>query len=403
MKKKWWIISLGAIAAVLLVAMCVFFGYYTEYLEVKEIGAEYTCVFFRDIFARLEMFGILFALIFAVATVNLLFVRKNALRVNESVPFFLKRKFVYTEGLLLALLGALTFSEGLYRKFLMFSNSYTAGITDPVFNLDLSYYFFNRSFLQSAADAVIGILIFGLIMNGFLYFAILAHGDKSNIKKTVKDSGVFMHLAVNAIILCVVFGFTYYFKAQGLLLDQTHTFAGASYTDVKITLPFYTMAPYILFVIAALAALFLFKKRFVATVITVMVFPVLSIGVNLCANVVDYLHVRPNETTLEAPYIKHNIEYTKIGFKLDNVTERTFPAEENLTREILEEKSDIVNNIRITDPQATNEVLNSTSSIRNYYVFNDSDIVEYPISGKNTAVNIAAREIDTTKLDTNAN
>ncbi len=125
--------------------------------------------------------------------------------------------------------------------------------------------------------------------------------------------------------------------------------------------------------------------------------------VNVAAGVVDYLHVRPNETTLEAEYIKHNIDYTKIGFKLDNIVERTFPANENLTREKLEENSDIINNIRITDPQATGEVLNSTKSIRNYYVFNDSDIVEYPINGKNTAVNISAREIDITKLDSNAN
>lgn len=403
MKKKLWLIPTAVILAVLFVASAMFFSYYTDYIEIREIGTEYTTVFFKDIFAQVEMFLLAFVLIFATGAINLLVVRRNAVRINGEVSFLLKRKFVFLEAALAALFGAIVFSKPLARKFLMFTNSVNSGITDPVFNKDLSYYFFNRSFLQNASEIVIAILGLALLVNLVLYFIILAKGEGKNVKGTLTDGGVFFHLAVNAIVLCVVYGFTYYFKAQGILLDQTHTYAGAGYTDVKIIMPFYSFAPYLLFALAAVAAFFLFRKKFVATAVTIAVFPVLLIGVNIVAEVVDALHVKPNETTLEAPYIKHNIDYTKIGFKLDKVTERTFPAEESLTRETLEEKSDIVNNIRITDPQATQEVLNSTKSIRNYYVFNDSDIVEYPINGKNTAVNISVREIDTTKLDSNAN
>lgn len=402
MKKRLWLALTGAIVVVL-IATVVFFGFYTEYMEIAEIGQEYTKVFFKDIFARFEMFGLLFVFIFAVATINLLFVRRNIKRINGDVPFLIKRKFIFLEGGILGVVFALASSEALYRKFLMFSNSVNAGITDPVYNLDLSYYFFDRDFLQSAASLAVSILMFGLVMNLVLYFILLMHGEKSKLKEVLTDQGVFAHLAVNAIVLCVMFGCTYYFKGQGLLLDQTHTFAGAGYTDVNIIMPFYKMAPYILFVIAAVAAVFLFRKRFKATVVTILVFPVLLAGVNIAAEAVYSLHVKPNETTLEAPYIKNNIEYTKIGFKLDGVVERTFPAEQNLTRAVIDEKSDIVNNIRITDPQSTLDVLNSTKSIRNYYVFNDTDIVEYNIGGKNTAVSVAVREIDVTKLDSNAN
>lgn len=403
MKKRWWLIPTIIVAAVLLLTAVVFFGYYTEYVEIKEIGSEYTTVFFKDIFARIEMFLIVFAFIFLVATVNLLCVRRNAVRINGEVRGFLKRKFVFLESAIAALFGAIMFSEALCRKYLMFTNAAKAGITDPVFGMDLSYYFFNRSFLQNASGIMIFILILGLVINAVLYFLILAHGERSNVRGTITDRGVFVHLAVNVIILCVVYGLTYYFKAQGILLDQTHTYAGAGYTDVNVIMPFYTVAPYLLFALAAIAAIFLFRKRLIATVITIAIFPVLLIGMNIVAEVVDALHVKPNETTLEAPYIQHNIDYTKIGFKLDNVIERTFAADETLTREALDENSDIVNNIRITDPQATGEVLNSTKSIRNYYVFNDSDIVEYPVDGKNTAVNMSVREIDVTKLDSNAN
>ncbi|MGM9552107.1 MAG: UPF0182 family protein [Clostridia bacterium] len=403
MKKKHWLFKLLSVVLVILIASIVFLGFYSEYLEILEIGKEYTKVFFVDIFARVEMFIIIFAVVYGVSAINLLVIRRNVLSLkDETIPFF-KRKWIFALSLIPAVIGAGAFAQSLYGKYLLFKNSVNSTIKDPVFNLDLSYYFFKREFLQSAADNLITVFVLAVIISLIIYIVLLAKGDKAEIGQVISNSGVFIHLAVNAIILCVVVGFTYYFKGQGTLLDQSHTFAGAGYVDVNIRLPFYTMAPYILFALSLLASIFLFAKKFKQTVVTILIFPVLLIGMNIVAVCVDELHVSPNETTLESPYIKNSIEYTKIGFRLDNVTERTFPAENNLTREVLNEKSDIINNIRITDPRATEDVLNSTKSIRNYYVFNDSDIVEYEVDGKNTAVNVAVREMDVTKLDTNAN
>ncbi len=258
MRRNTKIAVLAIVAAVLVVCTGLFLGLYTEVVEIREIGSEYTKVFFKDIFAKIEAFGVIFAVIFAACSINLLFVRKNAARITGQAPRFMKRKFLFLASALLALVGAGTFSEEMYRKLLMFSNSAEANTADPIFNLDLSYYFFNRAFLQSAASALISILVFALMMNLILYFYILAHGQGERVRETLTDNGVFIHLAVNAIILVVAVGFTYYFRAQGLLLDQTHTFAGASYTDVNIILPFYTMAPYLLFAIAIAASVFLF-------------------------------------------------------------------------------------------------------------------------------------------------
>lgn len=400
MKKRYFLI-IGLI--LLAVAALGALGFYTEYLEVREIGKVYTEVFFTNIFARLEMFILLFVIVFIVAAANLLLIRKNALRVKGDVPFLLKRKFVFTESGILAVLGAFTFSEGLYEKFLLFTNSVDANIKDPVFNLDISYFFFSRAFWQSAMSVMMSILVFAVIISAIVYYVLLAEGVGRDAKKIMKDRGIFMHVAVMAILLCVVRGLMYYLEAQGLLLSQTGAAPGAGYTDINVILPFYKMAPYILFVCAALAAVFLFRKKIILTIAAILVFPALLVAVNTIAAGVDFFYVRPNETTLEAPYIAENIKYTKIGFKLDNVVEREFPAEENLTREILDNNSEIINNIRITDPQATEEVLNSTKSIRSYYTFNDSDIIEYEIAGKPTAVNMSVRELDVTRLDPNAN
>lgn len=384
-------------AAVVLVLGLTAAHFYAKYLEIKEIGEAFTKVFFVNIAARVEMFLLFFVVAMALCIIDLSFLKGNAKRKGLS-PAFLKRKFIALEAFIFAVIAALLFSEGLYEKFLVFRNAVSSGIKEPIFNLDISYFFFTREFLQSAAAVAMSLLGFFLVVNIVLYFLASAMEGGGNVRETIKDRGVFLHLAVNVIAICVLRGLMYYFDAQGILLRQDGTAAGALFTDVHVRLPFYSAAPYILLALSVAAAIFLAVKKYKAVVVTVLIFPALLLLMNVSAYLVNRLYVIPNEAALESEYIGRNMEYTKIGFNLDKVTVREFPAAESLSRESVEKNSDIVNNIRITDPTATLEVLNSTKSIRNYYTFNDADILEYDIGGKGTAVNIAARELDTSRL-----
>lgn len=392
----------AAVIIILIIAAIALTALYASYLEVREIGAVYTKVFFTDIFARAAMFALCFFVTLVIFALSFTWMRKNAERVMGKMPVLLKRKFVWIASIICAVLSALIFSGGMYEKFLLFLNRANSGTTEPVFGLDISYFFFTREFLQSSAGALMAILGVVLALDVVLYLIILAGGEREKVRGTLTDAGVFLHLAVNVLLMCVIRGFMYYFDAQGVLLSQNSVASGALFTDVHIRLPFYSAAPYVLLIISALAAIFLFVKRFKSAVITVLVFPALLLVMNIVSFAVDSLYVKPNEATLQSEYIAHNIKYTKIGFGLDNIVVRTFPAEQNLNYEKLEQNKDIVNNIRITDPVSTLDVLNSTKSIRNYYTFNDSDIVEYDIDGNNTAVNIAARELDTDRLPESA-
>jgi hypothetical protein len=394
--KKWFKAVIGAV--VFLIVLFCAATFYTKYLEVREIGAEYTKVFFTDIFSKIEMFAVCLVVTFAILLATLFTVRKNVARLNDEVPKILKRKYVFLASALGAIISAAVFSGDMYEKFLLFRKSVPSGITEPVFGKDISYFFFTREFLQSSANALMSILSAALIVSLVLYAAVLVGADREKAFKIIKEPGVFAHWILIILSMFVLKGVMYYFDAQGVLLSQDGVTAGALYTDVKIRLPFYSAAPFLLFATVIVAAIFLYKKRFKSSVVTILVFPALLFIMNVVSYAVEELYVAPNEVTLESEYIERNIEYTKIGFGIDNVLVRTFPAEQNLSYDALEKNSDIVNNIRITDPVSTLEVLNSTKSIRNYYVFNDSDIVSYDIDGQKRAVNIAAREMDVDKL-----
>ncbi|MCD8048693.1 MAG: UPF0182 family protein [Clostridia bacterium] len=403
MKKKK-VIPVAAIVVAALLILCGLAYLYAYFLEIKEIGTAYTTVFLTNIAAAVEIFFICLIVSFAVFFINAIILRKNAFRACPELPSFLKRKYILAATLLLSILSGVLFSGGLYEKYLLFKNSVPSGISDPVFNFDISYFFFTREFLKSASSALFTILFCALLAVGVIYIGILAGyaSEKPTVHDMLSDIRVFSHIAVSILLLCVLRGLTYYLDAQGVVLNQSSVASGALFTDVNIKLPFYTAAPYLIFVLVVVAAVLLFLKNFKGVIVTVLIFPALLLLMNASVYLVDLLYVSPNEITLEAEYIEDNIDYTLIGFGLDKTEVRTFPADESLTREILDDNSAIVNNIRITDPQATLEVLNSTKSIRNYYTFNDSDIVEYNINGAPTAVNISAREMDVTKLSGSA-
>jgi uncharacterized membrane protein (UPF0182 family) len=94
------------------------------------------------------------------------------------------------------------------------------------------------------------------------------------------------------------------------------------------------------------------------------------------------------------PYLTYNIEATRKAFGLENIEDKEFPVDNNLTKKDIEENKDTVDNIRINEFSQALEVYNQIQAIRNYYKFNDIDIDRYIINGKLRQVFISARELD---------
>ncbi len=86
----------------------------------------------------------------------------------------------------------------------------------------------------------------------------------------------------------------------------------------------------------------------------------------------------------EAQYLERNIEYTQYAYQLNDVEEKSFAADNNLTSEDIVNNPETINNIRINDYQPVNTFYNQTQSIRQYYKFNDVDVDRYMIDGELT-------------------
>ncbi|MGA2711738.1 MAG: UPF0182 family protein [Bryobacteraceae bacterium] len=180
------------------------------------------------------------------------------------------------------------------------------------------------------------------------------------------------------------------------LLFNSHAFmTGADYVDARVTLPLRW-----LFIIATLAAVPLvwasrYKKALflLTTVLVVQLVP---------PGIVRVAYVRPNEISIERPYIERHIQATVAAFGLNRrATERPFtPSAQELPD--AGQNESLLDNIRLWDLRAYNETITQIQALRPYYTFADTDVDRYFINGHIKQVLVSAREIDVGQLPAEA-
>ena len=111
--------------------------------------------------------------------------------------------------------------------------------------------------------------------------------------------------------------------------------------------------------------------------------------------------VNPNEFVKEGKYIARNIEFTRSGFgiEIEAVEEVFYPAEATLTKELIDQNPETINNIRLWDFRPLSDVYKQIQLIRPYYDFKDADVDRYTVNGEYKQVLLSAREVAPEKLE----
>ncbi len=122
---------------------------------------------------------------------------------------------------------------------------------------------------------------------------------------------------VISVILLLGFAAWVYLGNYDLLFNSHAFMTGADYVDEKVTLPL----RWLLIVVTLGALPLVWMRQYKKAVILVGGFFVLQAG---CAGFVHAVYVRPNEISIERPYIERHIEATSIAFGL-NRNSRNFP------------------------------------------------------------------------------
>jgi uncharacterized protein len=179
------------------------------------------------------------------------------------------------------------------------------------------------------------------------------------------------------------------------LLFSSHAFmTGADYVDQKITLPLRWAL-----IAATLAAIPLaWTARYLRAVYLVGAFFLVQL---IVPGIVRAVYVRPNEISIERPYIERHIDATARAFALDrNTSERPFISSAQPNADFAQNAT--LDNIRLWDLRAYNATIGQIQALRPYYTFPDTDVDRYFINDRIRQVLVSGREIDVTQLSAEA-
>ena len=202
---------------------------------------------------------------------------------------------------------------------------------------------------------------------------------------------------VRVVTVILLFGFAaWVFLGNYELVFSSHAFmTGADYVDEKVTLPLRW-----LLILAALAALPLaWKSRYKKAVVLVAAFFILQLALPA---IVSAVYVRPNEISIERPYIERHIQATIAAFGLNRkATERPFAASGQQTVDAVQDAT-LLENIRLWDLRAYNATITQIQALRPYYIFPSTDVDRYFPKGHIEQVMLSPREIDVNQLSAEA-
>ena len=167
-------VSMIILAVVLVAALFLsLIGFISDFMWFKEMG--YVAVFLTQLVTMLKVGIPTFVIITALVILYLNHLRKSyfaKIASSEDTDLKKLKKMTTILGVVFGLITTFMTVMNLWFEILKFSNSTDFDITDPLFNLDISFYLFKLEFLTQLNEIVIGVIVAFVILT-ILYYIIL--------------------------------------------------------------------------------------------------------------------------------------------------------------------------------------------------------------------------------------
>lgn len=298
-------------------------------------------------------------------------------------------------GLGVSALIGLILSAGVasrWQDLALFMNSTDAGVRDPVFGMDVSFYMLQLPFLHDAVDWALGLVFMTAVVVAVTY---TWRGEAFDIQLS---PAAIAHLSVLLGLLALGLAASEWLGRYDVLSQHTGVVFGAGFSDVNARIPLNTVRSGASVVIALALFANAFVRRYAVPAAAFVLWIVLVLVAGIYPALVQSIVVRPAELQQERPYISREIAFTRRAFALDSVQASSFQGDAPLTAAQVAADQSTVDNIRLWDYSELQDVYQQLQSIRTYYSFHDVDIDRYTVDGKEVQVEIAAREMNTSQL-----
>ena len=369
-----------------------------SYLEYFELGQNYTNIFYTNLTYRYGIMAVNFVILYFILYFTNRGIKKGL------KPFFEKEKKEIPKlpnkslSLVISALVSFVTSSALMQKIMLIANGTSFGIQDPIFGLDIAYYMFQKSVIETLALYFV-ILFVGLSIYMALYYVIAFNRYFDGVDgKMLKESLFMKKLTRNALLIIIGIAILTVINTQNTMFGKILTvkkdleIVGAGMTETTIKLWGYVIFAFVI-IIFAYRALKYFKKGNTGKVLkNLAVIPGYLVVLFIVMVVFDLAFVSTNELDKEKEYIAENIKNTKNAYNI-NIEEKNIENSGTITSEEVEENANVINNIPVISKDAVSKTLENSQTVTGHYVYPNINIAKYNVNGKNQLVYVAPREI----------
>ena len=374
------------------------------YLQYKELGENYIQAFETNLQCKYIIFGINFVMLYIIMYFTNRGIKKGLKpffeKENKEMPKLLNKSIAFVTSVIVSTLV----SNTLMKQFLLCASNASFGINDPVFGLDIAFYMFQKPFVQTILGYFAEILI-GLTIYMAVYYVIVFNRFFDGVDgKMVRESLLVKKILRNAVMVVILIALINALNITNISLSKMLTIKndvdstenieiiGASYTDVMVQRWGYLIFSFVI-IFGAMRAIKAFKKNDTVKVLkNLAIIPGYLVVMFLVIIVFNLIFVNSNTLDKEKDYIADNIKYTKAAYNID-IEETNLENSGTITQNEVNENTDIINNTRLVNQDVVLKTLDDNQTGTGYYTYRNANIAKYKISGKDTLVYVAPREV----------
>ena len=317
--------------------------------------------------------------------------RYGNLEIAEQVP----RRYVNTGMATAAIFAGWWLSELMFpgsaaSELRAWMHAQPWGMTDPVFERDIGFYVFALPVYIRLLDFLLLVSLWTLLLTTVGYVlvgAVRVRDNRLEIDETPR-----LHFAVVVAGVVLLLGTRFWLGRYGVLLDGSG-FAGiVGYTDLHARLPAQRVLAVLSLAVAGALIYGAWRRQWWPPLAAVGVLAVASVALGyIYPSIVQQLQVEPNQLARESPYIRRNLEFTRVGFNLDDIDERLFPYEPG-PAPAWDELGGSLDRLPLWDVEFLRTAITQTQTRLGYYHFPGVRLDRYGPAGREEPVAIAVRE-----------
>lgn len=398
MKKEKSIRKIIVIAFLAILGLATYVTLRGSYLEYKELGERYLTVFWTNLGYKHIVMGINFVILYIIIYFTNRGIKKGLKVFFEEEKKQMPKLPNKSIALVLSVVASIVVGIIFTPKIMLCTSKIAFGESDPIFNLDISFFMFIEPLLKMAIVYII-ILLISSIIYSLIYYVIVFNKyfdgiDKETLKKSLlmtKTLKSVKLLSVGIALFTLVSVLDIVFDTL-LTTDNEIKLVGAGFTDVTIKLWGYTIFAVII-VISIFKAVKAIKMQDTGKILkSLMIMPGYLVGLFVVMTGFNLIFVKTNEFDKEKEYIEYNIENTKNAYGINCETE-TIEYSGTITVEEAQRNKDIIYNTPIVSRTAVSQSLEYNQTEKGYYTYKRVFLSKYTIEGKPKLVYVSPREI----------